>query len=138
MKRSLRRVRVLAFMRVVEECARCLEFLCSSVPKDASAQAMNGFSSRSISEGLSLSPAFSRSRISVTMRLPFLLFVVAQIAVEHVLAAHGVVDLDFAIVFVELGEIHNAIPPGGFRFAVNFKHHLFGLNRESHVLTRPS
>ena len=99
---------------------------------------MNGFSSRSISEGLEPLPGVQPLQDLGHDALAFLLVVVAEIAVEDVLAAHGVVDLDFSIVFVELGEVHNAVPPGGFRFAVNFEHHLFGFESREPSLTRPS
>src|SRR5580700_1354884 len=65
----------------------------------------------------------------------FLGFIFAEVldeAVEKVLAGHGVIDLGFLIMVLQLGKIHYAELAGVPSLAVDFEHHFVGLKQHKY------
>src|SRR5580692_9616656 len=55
-----------------------------------------------------------------------------QEAVEYVLAAHGIFDLGFLVVFAELGEVNDFEAAAKVAVAVDFEHYLLGVADQVH------
>src|ERR1700678_4178335 len=67
----------------------------------------------------------------------FLGFVLAEVldeAVEKVLAGHGVIDLGFLVMVLQLGKIHNAELAGIPSLAVDLEHHFVGLKQHEYYI----
>ena len=93
---------------------------------------MKGLSAAAISVGLSLLALVQAFEDLGHCALGFFLVVVADEAVEDVVAAHGVVDFFFFVVFVELGEVDDAVAPLARRLPVNLEHDLLRFDGRWH------